>query len=74
MVPAFAREQQGFDVLTVAIEKQDSEGDAIGQVRATGRALARLEANARHPNRMGAGGTGKVFLDISSHSRACKGG
>jgi hypothetical protein len=81
MVPAFAREQNGFEVERVANEKRDSkkrtpsvssglftENDAVTQVRATCAALAKLEANARRPNN-GLGCEGKVFLDLASHSR-----
>jgi len=80
MVPAFAREQNGFEVERVANGKRHSEkrspsvsigpfteNDVVTQVRATCTALSRLEANTRRPNRLGC--DEEIFLDVVSHSK-----
>jgi hypothetical protein len=80
MVPAFAREHEGFDVSTVAIETQDSTepspraavgtfatSDVTQEARAAAHALESLEANARRP-RMDLAREGHPCLDVSSHS------
>jgi hypothetical protein len=80
MVPALAEEQSGFDVQRVANETADSQErtrrgavasftyGADLQGNATREALSRLEANARRRN-ADLGCEGKIFLDVSSHSR-----
>ena len=83
MVPAFAREHEGFDVSRVAIETHGSTeqtppaaagtftgGDAKNVARATAHALSRLEPNARRPS-MDLAREGDPSLDVSSHSSEC---
>ena len=85
MVPAFAREQYGFEVEQVANGTDDSDArsplapvDTFVDRRvhdcAHHGALTRQEANARRPAIRDDVRRGRLRLDVSPHSRACKGG